>query len=339
MQEASIEGKESGIIQENDVVSVIVPLYNGELYIEKCLQFLLSQTYPKIEVIVIDDGSEDGGREIANRYSASDSRVKVLSKVNGGVSSARNYGIDNSTGKYILFADVDDQIPSNSIEILLSYMSDKIDMVIGKIEGIETNGKILGIRSEEIHKPHIIAPDESYGFLPKEQHLSACGVLYKRKVVKNIRFCEDICIGEDALFHNEIFLQCNKVMMIPEVVYIYLMREGSAFKSSYSPKRFTEIDAWNRICNLYRNNYRAYKAVRGEYCVRCINVYKQMILSCKNPIDNEAYLRNEIKDNYKYLKNCRANTKWYLIGKVECISKPLLKMIYYLLHISKNRRE
>lgn len=330
MQEAGIKDKELYMIQKNDMVSVIVPLYNGEFYIGQCLQFLLEQTYPKIEIIVIDDGSTDRGREIAEGFSVSDRRVKVLHKENGGVSSARNYGIVHSSGSYIMFVDVDDQMPNNSIENLLKYMSDCIDMVIGKIEGIEADGNIVSIRTNEIRHPHVIKPDQSYGFLPEEQHLSACGVLYKREIIRDIRFCEDIYIGEDALFHNEVFMTCNKVMMIPEIVYKYLMRDGSAFKSGFSEKRFTEIKAWNRICSLYSDNERAYKAACGEYCIRCISVYKQMVLSSQRDRRKEVYLSREIKNNYKYLKNCKASKKWRFIGIIACFSRRLLKTIYYI---------
>ena len=115
-------------MSDNDLISIIIPIYNVEKYMEKCLNSVVNQTYNNIEIILIDDGSKDKSREICDNYAKKDNRIKVVHKENNGVSSARNTGIDMSKGKYITFIDSDDYIDTDYIETLY-----KISKFISKL--------------------------------------------------------------------------------------------------------------------------------------------------------------------------------------------------------------
>lgn len=307
-------------------VSIIIPVYNGEKYLCKSVESALKQTYKNLEVIIVDDGSTDSSNEVINQLAIKDKRIATIKKENKGVSAARNTGIEMSTGKYLYFLDADDFLPSNAIEKLVCALDDNMHIAIGKIRFIDQSG------NEEISSGNnrniVYDLNKGYDFRRGAQHLSACAALYEKKYIGEIRFSENLYIGEDALFHNHAFVKCQRATFIPDVVYIYNMHEGSAFKSRFSEKKLTEIMAFKSICQLYKPYKRAYESARGELAIRCLNLMKQIAVS-----DN---ITNEIKKsilrlgrkNYKYVYRCGASVREIIICTIAFYFPDFFPFVY-----------
>lgn len=202
-----------------DLISVIVPAYNAEKYIEKCINSILNQTYKDIEVLVIDDGSKDDTYKILCEIKKSDKRLKVYKQKNAGVSSARNYGMKMATGKYIGFVDSDDYITPNMYEVMINNMDDDTDLILCNI---------LERYEDEIRESRYIEKGEYNGdSIIKAIFNESIGAyvfsgLFRRKIIseKNLAF-PNIKLSEDLIFLIEYLLNVKKITVIQEKCYVY----------------------------------------------------------------------------------------------------------------------
>ena len=229
-------------------LSIIVPIYNVEKYLPRCIESILNQTFREFELILINDGSTDNCKEICEKYKKIDSRIIVVNKKNGGVSSARNFGIDISRGEYIGFVDPDDFIDANMYEILFntanSYNSDMVicdyykvsEYDIKKYEEIQLNNK--GIIVENINNIDAIERILTVG----EKFIVAWNKIYKRRLFENLRYNEGM-IYEDEFLAHRILYRCNKVSIINSSLYYYVQRKGSIVNSTFSSKKFDKVYA------------------------------------------------------------------------------------------------
>lgn len=224
------------------LISVIVPVYNTEKYLRKCVDSILDQTYSNIEVILVDDGSPDGCPAICDEYASKDTRVKVIHQANAGVSAARNAGLDAVKGEYIGFVDSDDvcapfvletlsdSINSNTILSLCSYKKIFSQDVIWNSE----TEKVLYIEADK-HLNDII-----YG----SEYIGVCATLFVKLLVDGVRFHPQIRHNEDKLFLFEYLLQKKGTVAIqPCAMYGYYSRVGSATRSGFTPAFLDAIDA------------------------------------------------------------------------------------------------
>lgn len=202
------------------VISVIIPVYNSEKFIEKCINSILSQSFTDFEIIAVDDGSTDSSPDILNAVSKTDSRLKVYSKANGGVSSARNYGIEMAQGEYISFVDSDDELPRDALKILYENTDDSIDLISGSYH-------LTGaFRHDIIHTAQRFTNAERLTRFEEQDHTNwgPCGKLYRKSIVDryNIRFREDISYSEDHIFNLNYTKNIkNDMLVISDVVYSY----------------------------------------------------------------------------------------------------------------------
>ena len=229
-------------------LSIIVPIYNVEKYLPRCIESILNQTFREFELILINDGSTDNCKEICEKYKKIDSRIIVVNKKNGGLSSARNFGIDISRGEYIGFVDPDDFIDSNMYEILFNiinlYQSDIVicdyykvsEYNIKKYEEIQLNNK--GIIVENINNIDAIERILTVG----EKFIFAWNKIYKRRLFENLRYNEGM-IYEDEFLAHRILYRCNKVSIINSSLYYYVQRKGSIVNSTFSSKKFDKVYA------------------------------------------------------------------------------------------------
>lgn len=221
-------------LENKNLVSVIVPIYNVEKYLKNCVDSILSQTYSNIELILVDDGSPDNSPVICDNYKNRDNRVKVIHKKNGGLSSARNAGLEICTGNYIMFVDSDDWIEKDLIERMIAIITNNpVELVTcGKYLDNGTNKKSItskksGILSvEEAIKDSIF--DEKVG-------IAAWGKLYCRKIFDHIRFPEGE-IHEDVAVIYHIFSECSRIYVLNYPGYYYRYNDGGISKQSYSKK-------------------------------------------------------------------------------------------------------
>lgn len=229
-------------MNESKKVSIIVPVYNAEKNLHKCLNSIVNQSYSNLEIILINDGSSDNSGAICDEFAENDSRIKVIHQENSGPSSARNNGIEQATGQYIQFVDADDfPTPDMTKQLVNSYNQD-IQLVICGYQSINSE-----LESVERFVPHII------GTLEKQDFLNSFGELYKQIIIPSIwnklyitdliklnkiHFHNDLRLGEDLLFNLSYFKTCLKVCIINDILYHYKVENDQSLSQNYKKDYF-----------------------------------------------------------------------------------------------------
>lgn len=222
------------------LISVIIPVYNVESYLEKCLSSILAQTYPNFEVLAVDDESPDGSLAIAESMAAKDSRLHVFTKKNGGVSSARNFGLDRAAGEYIAFMDSDDWVEPDFLQNLYTCLtSHEADMAICNIRYIYADGS-FGKRTPKIQEETVVDTREAYRDLLLEEKFRShvYNKLYKAELFSDLRF-PPMPVHEDSYIMFSLFSRAKRVAYTPFYGYYYLQRRtGSLLNIAFNENRF-----------------------------------------------------------------------------------------------------
>ena len=220
---------------DQPLISVIIPVYNMELYLERCLDSVLNNTYRNLEVICIDDGSKDRSLEILRHYEAADPRVVVIAKENGGVSSARNAGLDRMTGEYVCFVDPDDYVHPQYVELLYrASIESKTRISICGFEQFDTVFPTVMQETYSLDPGSVTIYSFTSIFQIQNLRAYCWGKLIQADLVKGNRFREDLKLAEDTAFFAEVCEKesSNNVAVLPFPLYFYFQREGSAVKSA-----------------------------------------------------------------------------------------------------------
>lgn len=199
-------------------ISIIVPVYNTELYLRECIESILRQSFMNFEVLLVDDGSTDASGSICEDYAAKDTRIRVFHQTNQGVTAARKLGLEYARGEFICFVDSDDKITSNALEILFSNMRDGVDIVICDSErsGYATGNEFLN----QLLKNEILI--SLWGKLYRKELLISSGALDIRR---------EINIGEDYLANIKMALLVSRIVYVPTVTYLYQYNPDSAVQT------------------------------------------------------------------------------------------------------------
>lgn len=320
------------IMNNKKLVSIIVPAYNVENYIDNCINSLINQTYNNIEIIIVDDGSTDGTLKKSMNYQKKDKRIKILKKKNGGLSSARNFGINSSKGDYITFVDSDDDVDINYIEKLVNKLeSNNADISMCGRKNIYTyNNKIdvspsicndilLDIKSylDNIDDP------TAYGSF-------ACCKLYKREFVINTMFDESIYVYEDNLFSLQICLQNPIFYYFDEKLYNYYIRNGSLSRKQFDQRKATGIDSLNKTIDICKNHFPEYEQ---KYILKKI----KSLIWFKGSTNNKQYIKlikNEMKKCH-IIKNFYFNNKVSFKEKLKYSFKYIFSSFIYIKNYKK----
>ena len=237
-------------------ISVIVPVYNVENYLARCVDSILDQSYGNLEIILVNDGSQDASGRICDEYAAKDRRIRVIHKENGGLSSARNAGIDAASGDYVTFVDSDDWIEPQTYAWMLDAMVRyEVRLVCAgryNVDG-ETGEKTVGLCPQ---KEEVISGEEMAGriFTWDNCDSSACDKLYHRSLFEHHRYPLGV-VCEDLPVTYRIALEAGKVAMLPKPVYNYYHRPGSISMASVSDKTFHYSQHTAVIYPYIRENY------------------------------------------------------------------------------------
>ena len=233
------------------LISIIVPVYNVERYLPRCIESILKQTYTNFELILVDDGTPDRSGIICDRYAEKDSRIKVIHKSNGGVSTARNAGIDAANGEWITFVDSDDWVSANYLMMLLkSAESEGSDLSVGVLErrhfNITARSHKRVIDTQVLNDINILLLFDDLIFL------GPWVKLFSREIInrQNIRFRSGIAIGEDAIFVVEYMTHCKRISMSDQPIYHY--NDLNATSVTHTPKYYPNRKEWDI---LYLSNY------------------------------------------------------------------------------------
>lgn len=239
------------------MVSIIVPVYNAENSIRRCLDSILIQTYEDIEIILVNDGSKDNSISILYEYANKDPRIIVLNQENKGVAAARNTGLDNAAGDYILYVDSDDWIEKNMVERMLE-LSANVDIVFcGNDSATSSENREISvdIKIENWNHEKIIAE-----FI---KHKMISGMLWnkliKRSLTEGCRFNPKTGYGEDAEFLWQVLQHTKSMCVTNEVLYHHVLDSNSISHLSYSDKKYSAIPMWEKINSDVVRSYPQYK--------------------------------------------------------------------------------
>ena len=222
---------------DKELISIIVPIYNVEEYLAECIESLINQTYYNIEILLINDGSTDKSPEIAENYAKKDFRIKIYHKKNGGLSDARNFGIDKALGKYITFVDSDDYVSKRFIEVMYKNLLDYEADISGCVYRRTNKRNLL---EEQIKEARTMVWDRETALkkmLRQEDEFttSACALLYKKDCFNNIRYPKGAYF-EDLGTTYLVLHSIKKMVRTSECLYHYYTREGSISNEKFSPK-------------------------------------------------------------------------------------------------------
>lgn len=313
-------------------ISVIVPVYNVETYLARCLDSILAQTYENLEVILVDDGAKDASGVICDAYAAKDSRVKVIHKENGGLSSARNAGLKAATGEYISLIDSDDWITEDAYAHLMELMEKyRVKLVCGgryDVDG-KTGAKTIGLCPKQ---EEVISSEELAGriFLWDGCDSSACDKLYHRSLLENFRYPEGkVC--EDVPVTYKIVLSTDRVAMSDRPFYHYYHRAGSISKAAEITEKTFHFSQHTEVIYPYiRDNYPAIENQARYLRVRSLS---HILLLLEQ---SEAQVRQRFALEYRHVrKELKKHTAFFLkcpwFGKKEKITNLLLNLGLYRL--------
>lgn len=275
-------------------ISVIVPIYKVEKYLNRCIDSIINQTYSNLEIILIDDGSPDNCPIICDEYAKNDSRVRVVHKKNGGLSDARNAGLAIAHGEYISFIDSDDYIWSSMYEVMINIISKKnVDIVECDINYNST------IKEFNIHKQIVNIYDNKDAMkelvLERDIHQVVWNKIYKRDVIKDI-FFEVGKINEDEFWTYKIIGNSKKVAKINQPFYCYTYRPESIMNSKYNLKRLDALEGkFNRLKYIQKNNLDLVDITKKNFFDSCLYSYQRLI---KNKNKKEINKGKKIIKNY-----------------------------------------
>lgn len=316
------------------LVSVIVPAYNIEEHIGRCLESILNQTYRNLEIIVVDDGSNDQTRGIIDQYAKKDKRIVVIHKKNGGVSAARNSGIDIASGDYISFVDGDDQIENDMYETLVTMLeTENADiahcgyrMVFPNRTDYYYNTKIKKIQTQEEGLIDLLLGEKIQPTLNNK--------LYRRNLFKNIRLDEKLKINEDLEVNYRLFKKSRKSVYYDIALYFYMIRSSSASKTNSTFIKLRDsLDVLNRIYQNENNEkVKATVYYRYIYLLMSICRTKDMQEEIKGlKKECRKVLRQQIK-TLEYKKYISSKLKLMIWGYLRV---PVLMNIIYKIYDKK----
>ncbi|MCI9663882.1 MAG: glycosyltransferase family 2 protein [Lachnospiraceae bacterium] len=299
---------------EAPLISVIIPVYNVEKYLEKCLDTVLSQTYTNIEVILVNDGSSDGSGAIIDSYACKDERVRVIHlPENKGVSYARNRGIDILKGEYTIFVDADDYVEPDFLEKL--YVNLKENQADISICGVDLVGfpEYVYLRKDDF--PCVVSGDQAVSCMlnnsPFGQEM--CNKLFDSIWVKKYPFDENIYYGEDLLFIYQILKHIHRVCYIPDKLYHYIFYGKSSSHSEFSERQYTGILVYKFLHEDLRQKH-----------PELLSELKRRIL-CMNIIFAREVInqkKNKRYPTYLYLKKFQKNIRSFLSKDVFDLAIP-----------------
>ena len=295
------------------IVSIIVPVYNLEQYVEKCIESLANQTYKNIQIIIIDDGSVDATGSVCDKLSDEYSFIKVLHIANNGVSNARNIGLDNADGDYIAFVDGDDWVDSAMFETLVNMIeSNNADLSVCSFAKKENDEKILHDDTAVVSKDSLLKEalvnDNFGGYIGNK--------LFKRSLIGNIRFNTDLHCSEDFVFVSQYLCTCKSAVKTQKGLYHYNTgrKDSATSDTAFSYNKLTLLDAYEQIMDIYQTNApQLLSVIHKNYLKININFKGRYILS---KIDDKATLKKLQNNIDEYYKIVMKDNKLSVITKI-----------------------
>lgn len=310
---------------ESKKVSIIVPVYKVEKFLERCVESIIKQTYQNIEIILIDDESPDECPKMCDQYEIKDNRIKVIHKKNGGLSDARNAGLDIASGEYIAFVDSDDWIESDFIETL--YMNaerEKADISVVGYQLIWEDGRIRRFSRDEEY--YVFDRENAIRELLKQQKFQCmvCQKMYRKQIFETIRFpvgkiYEDVAIGLST------FLKAERVVVSGKVKYNYFQRSDSIVNAKFDKRKLFFLECCNKIIDYSDSKNKLFDLEAHTFYLRALMMFTLQLYQ----LDEEKYestvkwLENEIRRCRRFIwKNPSIELKKKIVLSLICVQFP-----------------
>lgn len=313
----------------NRLVSVIVPIYKVEQYLTHCVNTIVNQSYSNLEIILVDDGSPDNCGKMCDEFASQDSRIKVIHKQNGGLSDARNAGIDVATGDYITFVDSDDYVMPNMIESLMKVIVNANADIV-QCNYIRSKNDFIGEpqhESSQSDKFTVYFEDKMSAYL-KDNKINTVvwGKIYKRSLFNEIRFPVGR-LHEDVFTTYKLIHEARSVAVTDYVGYVYRITENSITTSKFSPKKLDSVYGKLEQSEFIKNNYPNLRK----------NAYSAIIYACNQCLLQMAKIRYKGKDEYAFLQKLyRQYGKHYICDKVSALGKVVAALAMINVHLAKS---
>lgn len=313
------------------MISVIIPVYNGEQYIKETIDSVLNQSYKELEIILVNDGSTDHSGEICKEYAIKDSRIRCFNQYNQGLSAARNTGIKNAKGDFLFFLDADDILENSALEIMLYEINNnrknivvcnfkKFVSTVGEYD--KKNGyKVIEYTKEEYMRKVFLL----------EKHTYAWGVLIPKSIMRNIQFPEGKYF-EDMATMYKVILNAEKIKYIDEELVRYRQHEGSIVASMNEKKALHYIDAVDTMCEYVCN-----KLPNLEQESKVIQCYcKIAVIERGQLYENQVFIKNQKSFVYDYIKIAQKEVK-IPMQKIKFLLFRISPKLYFHINKLKNK--
>ena len=319
----------------NQLVSILVPVYNVESYLSQCLDSLINQTYNNLQIVLIDDGSKDNSWSIMQDYATKDNRIEIYHQENAGVATTRNNLLEKIKGEYVLFVDSDDWIELDMVEFLINKaINEGTDMVV--CGNVVNDTRPALDYTEEIWSQDKVIKE----FL---RHVHFNGSLWNklisfRLLKKQPTFHREISYGEDALFTWQLIQEVQNVVVTNKQLYHYRRNDGSLSHAKWSPdKKGTGHIVWETICDNVKKNYPQYSAIaNARFALE--DMWALYFASISNyPYDEHISIRQQnVKQNLKIIRQTKLDSidryfsswllcRWYESGKLLKFLKQIIR--------------
>lgn len=301
------------------LLSVIVPVYNVEKYIDECIESICNQTYKNLEIILVDDGSTDNSGKRCDYWAEQDNRIKVIHKQNGGISSARNAALDIASGEYVAFVDSDDLIMPTMYQEMIDNITDDKSIVVCDYEIIDESGNSLGCESNILMKNEYTPQDFLVSVYKSPRiHTNvvvAWNKIYSKEFFDNVRYTDGFIHEDEEIIHR-LVLSAKRIVFIARKLYLYRIRSGSIMHSENKGRAiYKYIALRNRLYDCKNANFtkESLSLIATDYInqgIRCWRSYKKGY--CEKII-GKGNIRKEVLDIIKERKNygiMKQEIKW-----------------------------
>jgi glycosyltransferase EpsH len=279
-------------------ISIIIPVYNAKLYLNKCLDSVINQTYNKLEIIIVNDGSTDGSKEIIDTYSDEDERIIVIHKENGGIGSAYKAAFKIITGEYVLFVDSDDWLELNALELLVNLSNNSnADMVIFGLKEYDELGNIINTQDfkslDEVKTNNTEILRLHFEYF---KHPTLCR-LWKRSLLYEIEIFEQN-IGIDEMLTPQLIAKCQNAVYSSKILYNLLIRVNSVSRNTYTDaKVFQTMKVYQYLCSFFTARLKDYdELIRIKYFIILYSLSSQFL---KGDINISEVIAKNLIDDYK----------------------------------------
>ena len=314
------------------LLSVIVPVYKTEKYLDKCINSIVNQTYKNLEIILVDDGSPDNCPQMCDEWAKKDGRIKVIHKENGGVSSARNCGLDIAVGEYVAFVDADDYAEPNMYEVLLQGLEEyNVPVAECSVFREYENGTTERWGNADAEYEYVNKEDVLKRLLLSRDLLimSTWNKLFRSEAINSIRFDESIRINEDLLFVFQVFSNIDRHIFINKSLYHYIYRISSASHKKNQEAMFDELKVLDELKNISPDSLMQY-CIYGDV-IRSFSKLQELLVSDSLTEEVFSFLRKRILDNKEFVFSSPIVTSAIKFKTKVLLLFPLMFRIFYRL--------